>query len=104
MLDYIYISKLPYVEINQPNALKLYISLFYFSHLHTGVLYSTPVCRFRHMFCDLSPTILMRKWLRRENNRSLRMYIVLPKHVGAIVRKNKIKIYNFIAFGWLIST
>jgi hypothetical protein len=29
--------------------------------------------------------------------------IVLPKHVGAIVRKNK-EIYNFSAFGWLIST
>jgi hypothetical protein len=29
--------------------------------------------------------------------------IVLPKHVGAIVRKN-IEIYNFSAFGWLIST
>jgi hypothetical protein len=29
--------------------------------------------------------------------------IVLPKHVGAIVRKNK-EIHNFSAFGWLIST
>jgi hypothetical protein len=29
--------------------------------------------------------------------------ITLPKHVGAIVRKNK-EIYNFSAFGWLIST
>jgi hypothetical protein len=29
--------------------------------------------------------------------------IVLPKHVGAIVSKNK-ETYNFSAFGWLIST
>jgi hypothetical protein len=29
--------------------------------------------------------------------------IVFPKHAGAIVRKNK-EIYNFSAFGWLIST
>jgi hypothetical protein len=28
--------------------------------------------------------------------------IVLPKYVGAIVRKNK-EIYNFSAFDWLIS-
>jgi hypothetical protein len=30
--------------------------------------------------------------------------IVLPKHVGAIVKKNKKGIYNFRVFGWLIST
>jgi hypothetical protein len=36
-------------------------------------LYSTPVCRFRHMSCDLSPTILTLKWLRKEHSRSLRM-------------------------------
>jgi hypothetical protein len=29
--------------------------------------------------------------------------IVLPKHVGVIVRKNE-EIYNFSAFGWFIST
>jgi hypothetical protein len=29
--------------------------------------------------------------------------IILPKQVGAIVRKNK-ELYNFSAFGWLIST
>jgi hypothetical protein len=29
--------------------------------------------------------------------------IILPKHMGAIVRKNK-EIYNFSALGWLIST
>jgi hypothetical protein len=36
-------------------------------------LYSTPVCRFRHMSYDLSPTILTLKWLRKEHNRSLRI-------------------------------
>jgi hypothetical protein len=28
--------------------------------------------------------------------------IVLPKHVGAIVKENK-EVYNFSAFSWLIS-
>jgi hypothetical protein len=36
-------------------------------------LYSTPVCRFRHMSYDMSLTILMLKWLRKEHGRSLRM-------------------------------
>jgi hypothetical protein len=42
-------------------------------NLHTGMLYSTPVCWFCHMSCDLSPTILTLKWLRKEHGRSLRM-------------------------------
>jgi hypothetical protein len=41
--------------------------------LRTVVLYSTPVCRFRHMSYDLSPTVLTLKWLRKENSPSLRM-------------------------------
>jgi hypothetical protein len=36
-------------------------------------LYSTPVCRFRHMSCDLSPTVLTLKCLRKVHSRSLRM-------------------------------
>jgi hypothetical protein len=60
-------------------------------HLHLVVyllssLYSTPVCWFRHMSCDLSPTILTLKWLRKEHSRS-EDGIVLPKHVGAIVKE-----------------
>jgi hypothetical protein len=68
-----------YVEINQPNALRLYLSLF-FSHngsymfwLSSLYTYSTPVCRFRHMVLDLSATKWPRTWLRQENRRSLRM-------------------------------
>jgi hypothetical protein len=67
-----------YVEINQPNELKLYSSLF---------------------FLTMAPTCFGRTMPSSGSDYG----IVLPKHVGAIVRKNK-ELYNFSSFGWLIST
>jgi hypothetical protein len=85
-----------YIEINQLNALNYVLLYFSFAMAPTcfgktmhlvvyllSSLYSTPVCRFRQMSCDLSPTILTLKWLRKEN-RLPEDGIVLPKHVGAI--------------------